>query len=165
MNAIDLNGRVALLTGGCGGIGRAIGERFLALGAAVVTWDIADAADERVDVTDEAAVGTAMERLVARRGRLDILVNCAGVTGPTKRIEDCSLAEWRRTVEINLTSTFLCCRAAVPQMRRQNAGRIVNLASIAGKEGNASMTPYSAAKGGSRSPRRSARSLPIPRYG
>src|SRR5215208_3897136 len=110
MNAIDLHGRVALLTGGCGGIGRAIGERFRASGAAVMTWDIADAADERVDVTDEAAVGAGMERLLARRGRLDILVNCAGITGPTKRIEDCSLAEWRRTLEINLTSTFLCCR-------------------------------------------------------
>jgi 3-oxoacyl-[acyl-carrier protein] reductase len=148
MNAIDLHGRVALLTGGCGGIGRAIGERFRASGAVVVTWDLADDADERVDVTNEAAVTAGMERLLARHGRLDILVNCAGVTGPTKRIEDCSLAEWRRTIEINLTSAFLCCRAAVPPMRRQNGGRIVNLASIAGKEGNASMTPYSAAKGG-----------------
>jgi 2-dehydro-3-deoxy-L-rhamnonate dehydrogenase (NAD+) len=148
MNAIDLHGRVALLTGGCGGIGRAIGERFRASGAVVVTWDLADDADERIDVTNEAAVTAGMERLLARHGRLDILVNCAGVTGPTKRIEDCSLAEWRRTIEINLTSAFLCCRAAVPPMRRQNGGRIVNLASIAGKEGNASMTPYSAAKGG-----------------
>ena len=85
-------------------------------------------------------VGAAMERLVARRGRLDILVNCAGVTGPTKRIEDCSLAEWRRTVEINQPAPSCAAGHAVPQMRRQNAGRIVNLASIAGKEGNASMT-------------------------
>src|SRR3954453_17301200 len=89
-----------------------------------------------------------MERLFPRHGRLDILVNCAGITGPTRRIEDCSLAEWRRTLDVNLTSAFLCCRAAIPPMRRQNTGRIVNLASIAGKEGNASMTPYSAAKGG-----------------
>ena len=84
-----------------------------------------------------------------RAGYTDILEShLVPEFGSTKLIEDCSLAEWRRTLEINLTSTFLCCRAAIPQMRRQNAGRIVNLASIAGKEGNASMTPYSAAKGG-----------------
>ncbi len=147
MNRIELSGRIALIGGGAGGIGQAVRRRFLDSGAAVVTWDLAGA-DDRVDVTDEAAVAAAMQRLLERHGRLDILVNAAGITGPTVRIEDYSLADWRRTLDVNLTSTFLCCKAAVPAMRRQNAGRIVNLASIAGKEGNAAMTGYSAAKAG-----------------
>ncbi|MBN9457304.1 MAG: SDR family oxidoreductase [Bosea sp. (in: a-proteobacteria)] len=147
MNAIDLNRRIALLTGGGGGIGRAVAERFAASGATVIVWDLAGPADERIDVTDEAAVTAAMQRLLARHGRLDILVNCAGITGPNLRIEDYPLADWQRTVDISLKSTFLCCKAAVPAMRAQNSGRIVNLASIAGKEGNATMTAYSAAKG------------------
>ncbi len=147
MNAIDLNRRIALLTGGGGGIGRAVAERFAASGATVIVWDLSGPADERVDVTDEAAVTAAMQRLLARHGRLDILVNCAGITGPNLRIEDYPLADWQRTVDISLKSTFLCCKAAVPAMRAQNSGRIVNLASIAGKEGNATMTAYSAAKG------------------
>jgi NAD(P)-dependent dehydrogenase (short-subunit alcohol dehydrogenase family) len=146
MNAIDLAGRLALVTGGCGDIGRAVSARFAASGARVVTWDLAESADERVDLTDEAQVEAAMARLLGRDRRLDILVNCAGITGPNQPVESYSLAEWRRVLDINLTSTFLCCRAAVPAMRRQNAGRIVNLASIAGKEGNATQSAYSAAK-------------------
>lgn len=147
MNAIDLAGQVALLTGGCGGIGRAVAERFRNSGATVTTWDLAENADDRVDVTDEAAVTAAAERLLARHGQVDILVNCAGITGPNERVEDYALAEWRRVLDVNLTSTFLCCRAIVPIMRRQDAGRIVNMASIAGKEGNATQGAYSAAKG------------------
>jgi NAD(P)-dependent dehydrogenase (short-subunit alcohol dehydrogenase family) len=147
MNSIDLAGKVALLSGGCGGIGRAVEARFRASGASVVTWDLAEAADERIDVADEAAVGAAMQRLLARHGHVDILVNCAGITGPSLPIERYSLEDWRRTLDVNLTSTFLCCRAVVPVMRQRNKGRIVNLASIAGKEGNASMTANSAAKG------------------
>lgn len=147
MNAIDLRGKTALLTGGCGGIGVAVNERMSASGAMVVTWDLAEASDDRVDVASEEAVDAAMERFLARHGHLDILVNCAGITGPNQPIERYSLADWRRTLDVNLTSTFLCCRAAVPAMRQRNAGRIVNLASIAGKEGNAMMTAYSAAKG------------------
>lgn len=147
MNAIDLHGRIALLTGGGGGIGRAVAERFAASGATVIVWDLAGSADERIDVTDETAVAAGMQRLLDRHGRLDILVNCAGITGPNLLIEDYQLADWQRTVDISLKSTFLCCRAAVPPMRAQNSGRIVNLASIAGKEGNATMTAYSAAKG------------------
>jgi 2-dehydro-3-deoxy-L-rhamnonate dehydrogenase (NAD+) len=118
------------------------------LGAKVVVWDVADGADARIDLTDEAVVTDAMARLLARFGRIDILVNAAGITGPTVNIEQYGLAEWRRVLDVNLTSTFLCCKAAVVPMRRQNAGRIVNLASIAGKEGNAAMTGYSAAKAG-----------------
>jgi 3-oxoacyl-[acyl-carrier protein] reductase len=147
MNRIDLDGRVALIGGGAGGIGVAVRERFIASGASVVTWDLSGKADDQVDVTDEAAIARGIERIVAKFGRIDILVNCAGVTGPTVPIEDYSLSDWRRTLDINLTSTFLCCKAVVPRMRARNAGRIVNLASIAGKEGNANMTAYSAAKG------------------
>jgi 2-dehydro-3-deoxy-L-rhamnonate dehydrogenase (NAD+) len=147
MNRIDLDGRVALIGGGAGGIGVAVRERFMASGASVVTWDLSGKADDQVDVTDEAAIARGIERIVAKFGRIDILVNCAGVTGPTVPIEDYSLSDWRRTLDINLTSTFLCCKAVVPLMRARNAGRIVNLASIAGKEGNANMTAYSAAKG------------------
>jgi NAD(P)-dependent dehydrogenase (short-subunit alcohol dehydrogenase family) len=147
MNRIDLDGRVALIGGGAGGIGVAVRERFMASGASVVTWDLSGKADDQVDVTDEAAIAQGIERIVAKFGRIDILVNCAGVTGPTVPIEDYSLSDWRRTLDINLTSTFLCCKAVVPLMRARNAGRIVNLASIAGKEGNANMTAYSAAKG------------------
>jgi 2-dehydro-3-deoxy-L-rhamnonate dehydrogenase (NAD+) len=147
MNRIDLDGRVALIGGGAGGIGHAVRERFVASGASVVTWDLSDKADDRVDVTDEAAIAKGIERIIAKFGKIDILVNCAGVTGPTVPIEDYSLSDWRRTLDINLTSTFLCCKAVVPLMRARNAGRIVNLASIAGKEGNANMTAYSAAKG------------------
>ncbi|GGF04195.1 oxidoreductase [Aliidongia dinghuensis] len=148
MNRIDLDGRIALITGGCGGIGQAVRRRFLESGATTVTWDLAEEADDRIDVTDEAAVAAGMDRLLGRFGRLDILVNAAGITGPTVPIEHYTLAQWRRTIDVNLTSTFLSCRAAVAPMRRQNTGRIVNLASIAGKEGNAQMTGYSAAKAG-----------------
>jgi 3-oxoacyl-[acyl-carrier protein] reductase len=147
MNAIDLKGRIAVVTGGCGGIGAAIRERFETSGATVETWDLKPEAARQVDVTDEAAVNDAIRQAHAKFGRIDILVNSAGITGPTSPIADVTLAGWRRTLDVNLTSTFLCCRAAIPIMQRQNYGRIVNLASIAGKEGNANMTPYSAAKG------------------
>jgi 2-dehydro-3-deoxy-L-rhamnonate dehydrogenase (NAD+) len=148
MSGLDLSGRIAVISGGCGGIGQAVRERLASLGAKVVVWDVADGADARIDLTDEAVVNDAMARLLARFGRIDILVNAAGITGPTVNIEQYGLAEWRRVLDVNLTSTFLCCKAAVVPMRRQNAGRIVNLASIAGKEGNAAMTGYSAAKAG-----------------
>lgn len=147
MNRIDLEGRVALIGGGAGGIGQAVCKRFIDSGASVVTWDLSDKANERVDVTDEAAVVSGMAKIVAKFGKIDILVNAAGITGPDVPIEHYSLSDWRRTLDINLTSTFLCCKAVVPLMRARNAGRIVNLASIAGKEGNANMTGYSAAKG------------------
>jgi NAD(P)-dependent dehydrogenase (short-subunit alcohol dehydrogenase family) len=147
MNRIDLEGRVALIGGGAGGIGQAVRQRFIDSGASVVTWDLSDKADERVDVTDEAAVISGIASIAAKFGKIDILVNAAGITGPDVPIEHYSLSDWRRTLDINLTSTFLCCKAVVPLMRARNAGRIVNLASIAGKEGNANMTGYSAAKG------------------
>ena len=146
MTGLDFSSRVAVIAGGCGGIGQAVRARLAGAGATVVVWDLADRADERIDLTSEVAVDGAMARLLDRFGRIDVLVNAAGITGPTVNIEHYSLADWKRVLDVNLTSTFLCCKAAIAPMRRQNAGHIVNLASIAGKEGNAGMTGYSAAK-------------------
>lgn len=146
MTGHDFAGRIAVIAGGCGGIGQAVRARLISAGATVIVWDVAEGADSRVDLTSEAAINEAMALLIERFGQIDMLVNAAGITGPTVNVEHYSLADWRRVLDVNLTSTFLCCRAAVPPMRRRNAGRIVNLASIAGKEGNAGMTGYSAAK-------------------
>jgi 2-dehydro-3-deoxy-L-rhamnonate dehydrogenase (NAD+) len=148
MTSPDFSGRIAVISGGCGGIGQAVRARLVAAGATVIVWDVAEGADERIDLTDETAVNQAMAHLVERFGRIDVLVNAAGITGPTVDIEHYNLSEWKRVLDVNLTSTFLCCKAAIAPMRQRNAGRIVNLASIAGKEGNAGMTGYSAAKAG-----------------
>ncbi|OAE98938.1 3-oxoacyl-ACP reductase [Bradyrhizobium centrolobii] len=146
MTGLDFAGRIAVVAGGCGGIGQAVRARLISAGATVIVWDLAEGADSRIDLTSEAAVNKAMAVLIGRFGQIDVLVNAAGITGPTVNIEHYGLADWRRVLDVNLTSTFLCCKAAVPPMRQRNAGRIVNLASIAGKEGNAGMTGYSAAK-------------------
>ncbi|MFK4524057.1 SDR family oxidoreductase [Bradyrhizobium sp. 956_D2_N1_5] len=148
MTSLDFSEHIVVIAGGCGGIGEAVRLRLASTGSTVIVWDIADGADERIDLTGENAVSEAMARLLDRFGRIDVLVNAVGITGPTVNIEQYSFAEWRRVLDVNLTSTFLCCKAAIAPMRRQNAGRIVNLASIAGKEGNAGMTGYSAAKAG-----------------
>jgi 3-oxoacyl-[acyl-carrier protein] reductase len=156
--AIDLKGRTAIVTGGCGGIGRAIAERLASSGAKVALWDLdreamaarravgEDLTGIVVDVTDEAAVESAMNQTMEELGRLDILVNGAGITGPTLPLVQVPLDAWQKTLDVNLKSVFLCSRAAVPHMVSSGYGRIVNLASIAGKEGNANMTAYSAAK-------------------
>ena len=146
MTSCDFSERVAVIGGGRGGIGQAIRARLTSAGATVVVWDLAEGADDRIDLTSEAEVNDAMTRLLDRFGRIDVLVNAAGITGPMVNIEHYSLAAWQRVLDVNLTSTFLCCKAAIAPMRQRNAGRIVNLASIAGKEGNAGMTGYSAAK-------------------
>ena len=146
MTGVDFAGRIAVVAGGCGGIGLAVRARLISAGATVIVWDVAEGADSRIDLTSEAAVNEAMAVLIDRFGQIDVLVNAAGITGPTVNIEHYTLADWRRVLDVNLTSTFLCCKAAVPPMRQRNTGRIVNLASIAGKEGNAGMTGYSAAK-------------------
>ena len=146
MTGVDFAGRIAVVAGGCGGIGQAVRARLISAGATVIVWDVAEGADSRIDLTSEAAVNEAMAVLIDRFGQIDVLVNAAGITGPTVNIEHYTLADWRRVLDVNLTSTFLCCKAAVPPMRQRNTGRIVNLASIAGKEGNAGMTGYSAAK-------------------
>ena len=160
MNQIDLRGRRAAITGGAGGLGEAIAARFLASGAAVALWDIdrdaVAAVGQRtgtqlvcqVDVTDAASVERAAAETESALGGLDILVTAAGATGSNQLLEDTSPEAWRWVIELNLIGTFLCCRAAVPRMRRAGYGRIVNIASIAGKEGNASQSSYSASKAG-----------------
>ena len=160
MNQIDLAGRVAIVTGAARGIGRAIAARFAASGARVAIWDadavaaraaaaeIAGAIDLGCDVTDPAAIAAALAATEARLGRPDILVNNAGISGPNHPLDEYPPDEWRRVIEIDLIGVFNCCRAVVPVMRRRNYGRIVNIASIAGKEGNPNASAYSAAKAG-----------------
>jgi 3-oxoacyl-[acyl-carrier protein] reductase len=158
MNQIDLNGRVAVITGATGGIGMATVRRFVASGARVILWDldagaveaaaggVAGAVGMAVDVTNEASVKAAMAQAHAVHGRLDILVNAAGVTNPRTLVADYPLALWRKMLDVNLTGTFLCCREAVPFMMQADYGRIVNLGSVSGKEGNPFSSGYSASK-------------------
>lgn len=156
----DMDGRVAIVTGGAGGIGRAIARRLADSGARVALWDrdargLEEAAGEvdgcetiAVNVSDEASVDAAMTATIARLGRLDILINGAGVMGPSVPLERMGYDDWRRTIAINLDGVFLCSRAAIERLRSSPFGRIVNISSIAGKEGNANMVAYSAAKAG-----------------
>ncbi len=163
MNRIDLDGRRAVVTGGAQGIGRAIAERLLASGAAVALWDrdqtLVEATRAQlatqgrvqaiaVDVTDLVAVEGAAKATVAAQGGIDILVNNAGIAGPNHMLWEYPADAWRQVIEIDLNAVFYCCRAVVPQMIAQDYGRIVNVASIAGKEGNASASAYAAAKAG-----------------
>lgn len=163
MNRIDLSGRVGVVTGGAQGIGRAVAERFLASGAAVAIWDIdakllMRAVDElkeqgrilpvQVDITNSEAVGRAVESTVSGLGRLDLLINNAGITGPVKKVWEYPLEAWRQVMALDLDAVFYCCRAAVPAMLKNGYGRIVNVASIAGKEGNPNAAAYSTAKAG-----------------
>ena len=158
MNRIDLEGRVAVITGGSGGIGIATAERMLLSGARVVLWDreqrALDTSRERfpelvchvVDVTDEHSVEQATAATFAALGRIDILVNAAGVTAPKALVLETSVDSWRRIVDINLTGTFLVSRAIGKHMVAADYGRIVNLGSVAGKEGNPFSAAYSASK-------------------
>jgi 2-dehydro-3-deoxy-L-rhamnonate dehydrogenase (NAD+) len=151
MNRIDLAGRVAIVTGAAKGIGRAIADRLSASGAMVVGWDLMPApnmASEIVDVSSKLHVDQACARARAAHGRVDILVNNAGIAGPTLPVETYRLDDWERILRINLTGTFLCSRALVPLMRSHGYGRIVNIASLAGKEGTPNSAAYSASKAG-----------------
>ncbi len=161
MNKIDLSGRFAVVTGGAQGFGRAITERFVASGAKVAMWDFdqaraAAAAKEignavtvfKVDVADPASVAAAKDATLKAFGRIDILINNAGIAGVNKTVSDLSFEEWRQVLRVDLDGTFICCNAIVPAMVKQNYGRIVNIASIAGKEGNPNAAHYSSAKGG-----------------
>ena len=158
-NKIDLEGRVAVITGGAQGFGRAATERFIASGAKVAIWDRDAALAEKtaaelgssvkpfaVDVTDPKSVEKARDATIAAFDRIDILVNNAGIAGPTAKVWDYSLEELQMTMRVNLEGPWLCCKAVVPGMIAQNYGRIVNIASIAGKEGNPNASAYSASK-------------------
>ena len=161
MNQIDLKNRVAIITGGAQGIGYATAERMLGSGASVMLWDqdaplLASAKAQlaalgrvgtvQVELTDEAAVAKATAQTVAEFGRIDILVNNAGITGGNGTTWELAPDVWRRVVEVNLIAPYLTCRAVVPQMLKQGYGRIVNVASVAGKEGNPNASHYSASK-------------------
>ena len=158
MNQIDLKNRVAVITGGARGIGLATAERFARSGAKPALWDLdgAEAAARRiegaigcaVDVTDEKSVAAALAETERRLGPIDILVASAGIAGPNATVADYPVDAWRKVIEVDLNGVFLCCRAVVPGMVKRNYGRIVNIASIAGKEGNPNAAPYSAAKAG-----------------
>jgi NAD(P)-dependent dehydrogenase (short-subunit alcohol dehydrogenase family) len=161
MNQYDLKGRVAVITGGAQGIGFAVARRMAASGAHIAIWDrdegLAQAAaaelgpDARaygVNVTDGPAMKAAAEAVRAAQGPIGILVASAGIAGNNAKVVDYDPAEWQRVLDINLTGIFNSCRAVLPQMMEQNYGRIVNVASIAGKEGNPNAGAYSASKGG-----------------
>ena len=163
MNTIDLNGRRAIVTGGAQGLGRAIAERLQASGAAVYVWDFDAAAMTEaqadwpgggpagwieVDVSDPDAVEAALRKTQASAASIDIVVNNAGISGPNMTTWEYPVEDWRRVIDIDLNGPYLVCRAVVPQMKDAGYGRIINIASVAGKEGNANAPAYSAAKGG-----------------
>lgn len=163
MNHFDLTGRRAVVTGGAQGFGRAIAERFLESGARVALWDIdaertATTAHElsakgtvrvtSVDVAQMASVDAATAETVKAFGGIDILVANAGITGPNFKTWEYPPDEWARVLDVDLMSVFYCCRAIVPVMLAQKYGRIVTISSVAGKEGNANASAYSAAKAG-----------------
>lgn len=162
MNAIDLKGRSAVITGGASGIGAAIARRLATSGARVAIWDIdpkaaKDLADTlpavggahlavSVDVTNEASVADACARTIEGFGRIDILVCSAGITGPNTTTWLYEPAEWRRVMDVNVNGVFLCNRAVVQEMLKTDYGRVINIASIAGKDGNPNAPAYSASK-------------------
>src|SRR6516164_9396903 len=158
-NKIDLEGRIAVITGGAQGFGRAATERFIASGAKVAIWDRAKGLADKTacelgnsvsafvcDVTSPKSVEQAREGTLSTFGKIDILVNNAGVAGPTAKAWEYSLEDLQMTMRVNFEGPWICCKAIVPAMIKQNYGRIVNIASIAGKEGNPNASAYSASK-------------------
>ena len=160
MTTFDLWGRNAIITGGAKGIGLGIAKRLADSGASVTAWDLetsslmhgpeksAFSAFETVDVRNPESVGKAIDSTLERFGHIDILVNNAGVNGPTVPMWEYPIEAWQKVLDTDLTGVFMCCRAVVPAMRSAGYGRIVNIASVAGKEGNANACAYSAAKAG-----------------
>jgi 3-oxoacyl-[acyl-carrier protein] reductase len=163
MNQLDMKGRVAIVTGGAQGIGYAVAERMLRSGAEVALWDINEVqlttarnalaqfgkvTAEVVELTDEASVDAATTATLGKLGRIDVLVNSAGITGGNGSTWELEPEVWRRVIEVNLIGSYLTCRAVAPQMIKQAYGRIVNIASVAGKEGNPNASHYSASKAG-----------------
>jgi 2-dehydro-3-deoxy-L-rhamnonate dehydrogenase (NAD+) len=160
-NMIDLKGRAAVVTGGAQVFGKAISERFLRSGARVAIWDRDTALAEKTakalgaevhavacDVADPASVATALKATLEAFGRVDILINNAGIAGANAKTWETDVEEWRKVMRVNLDGPFICARAVVPGMIQQNYGRIVTIASIAGKEGNPNAAHYSASKAG-----------------
>ena len=162
MNNLDLKDRVAIITGGAQGFGLAISKRIIQSGGKVAIWDIDETAVEsalkeinskdlsskKVNVTNFAEIEKALLETENELGKIDIFVNNAGITGMNAKVWDYPLEEWKKVIELDLNSTFYCCKAVVPHMIKNNYGRIVNIASIAGKEGNPNASAYSTAKAG-----------------
>ena len=162
MNNLDLKDRVAIITGGAQGFGLAISKRIIESGGKVVIWDIDEIAVEaalkeinsndlsfkKIDVTNFEEIEKALLETENELGKIDLFVNNAGITGMNAKVWDYPLDEWKQVIELDLNSTFYCCKAVVPHMIKNNYGRIVNIASIAGKEGNPNASAYSTAKAG-----------------
>ncbi len=159
MNQLDFAGRHAVVTGGATGLGYGIAQRLLASGGSVTIWDRDAAAGAKaaaalgakafalaLDVSDHAAVARAVATTLTHAPRIDALVNSAGITGPNTKVWDYPVDAWRQVMEVNITGLFICCREVSAQMRQQDYGRIVNLASVAGKDGNPNASAYSASK-------------------
>ena len=161
MNRFDFKNKTAIITGGAQGFGLDIAKKFLNFGAKVIIWDIdrkelkkiiqkinhLNLSYDTVDVSDFKNVKNATAK-INKSSKIDILVNNAGITGPTAKLWNYSLNDWNKVLEINLNGTFNCCKAIVPSMIKNNYGRIVNIASVSGKDGNANASAYSSAKAG-----------------
>tara|TARA_Y100000590_G_scaffold63197_1_gene67836 strand:- start:296 stop:1045 length:750 start_codon:yes stop_codon:yes gene_type:complete len=162
MNNIDLSNRIAVVTGGAQGFGFAITERFIKSGAKVIIWDIdkkaADEAIEKlntkdcsykiIDVQNFEEINKNLTEVEKKFGKIDIFINNAGIAGKNATVAEYPIEEWNKVIDLNLNAVFYCCKAVVPFMVKNNYGRIVNIASIAGKEGNPNASPYSASKAG-----------------
>ena len=158
----DLSNRVAVVTGGAQGFGFAISERFIKSGAKVIIWDIDKKATEEaieklnskecsyqlVDVTNFDEIKKSLSDIETKYGKIDIFINNAGIAGKNTTVAEYPLEEWKKVIELNLDAVFYCCKAVVPFMDKNNYGRIVNIASIAGKEGNPNASAYSTSKAG-----------------
>ena len=158
MNKINLENRVAIVTGGAQGFGLAITKRFIESGARVIIWDkdteylnkvdLKNTQKIEVDVSNYKSVENAFAESLTHENKIDILINNAGIAGPNFKTWDYPLEEWQNVIDIDLTGVFYCCKTIVPHFIKNNYGRIVNISSIAGKEGNPNAMPYSAAKAG-----------------
>ena len=158
----DLNKRVAVVTGGAQGFGLAVSERFIEAGAKVIIWDIDEEAIKKaidkvssenltyqiVDVSDFENINNSLIEIENKHGKIDIFINNAGIAGMNTTVAEYPLDEWKKVINLNLNSVFYCCKAVVPFMEKNNYGRIVNIASIAGKEGNPNASAYSTSKAG-----------------
>ena len=162
MNNFDLKNKVAIVTGGAQGFGFAITEKFLASGAKVLIWDIDEkeanvalkklnnknCSYQKVDVNNFNDIEKTLKQIESSHGKIDIFINNAGITGMNATIADYPTDEWEKVINLNLNAVFYCCKAVVPYMIKQNYGRIVNISSIAGKEGNPNAGAYSTSKAG-----------------